>query len=160
MNYFAAADNAVYPYEFDPRTREQYLSSSEASHPDRLSQALKIMTDNNYCVKCHFIGDFAPAGAVAAMAPQLDRVSQRLRPEFLQKWLGNPKRLLPYTGMPVNFPPDKPADQKLFAGSSEDQLNAVVDLLLNWPTYMKEQTSIKPMVKPPPTTPPPMAGGE
>jgi cytochrome c551/c552 len=160
VNYFAAADNAVYPYEFDPRTREQYLSSADASHPDRLSQALKIMTDNNYCVKCHFIGDFAPAGAVAAMAPQLDRVSQRLRPEFLQKWIGNPKRLLPYTGMPVNFPPDKPADQKLFAGSSEDQLNAVVDLLLNWPTYMTDQTSIKPMVKPPPTTPPPMAGGE
>ncbi|HEX4130662.1 MAG TPA: hypothetical protein VHZ24_11520 [Pirellulales bacterium] len=150
-NYFSAVDNAEYPYEFDPRTRGEYLSSAESSHPHRLSEALRIMTDNNYCVKCHLIGDFTPAGSVAALAPQLDRVNQRLRPEFLERWIANPKRLLPYTGMPVNFPPDKPADQKLFKGDSRDQLEAVVDLLLNWPTYMKEQTPIKPMVKPPPT---------
>ncbi|HWA99079.1 MAG TPA: hypothetical protein VG713_11330 [Pirellulales bacterium] len=149
-NYFAAVDNADYPYEFDPRTRSEYLSSAEAAHPNRLREALNIMTDNNYCVKCHLIGDYAPSGAVTAMAPQLNRVAQRLRPEFLERWIANPKRLLPYTGMPVNFPPDKPADQKLFKGDSRDQLEAVVDLLLNWPMYMDQQTSIKPMVKPPP----------
>ena len=50
--------------------------------------------------------------------------------------------------MPVNFPIDKPADQKLFHGTSEQQVEAVVDLLLNWPTFMKDKQSIKPMVKP------------
>jgi hypothetical protein len=82
-------------------------------------------------------------------------VNQRLRPEFLERWIANPKRLLPYTGMPVNFPIDKPADQKLFKGHSVDQVEAVVDLLLNWPTEMGERTSIKKMVKPaaaPPAT--------
>ena len=55
--------------------------------------------------------------------------------------------------MPVNFPPDKPADQNLFPGSSLDQVEGVVDFLLNYDTYMKDRTSIKPMVKPaPPAT--------
>ena len=129
-DYFAAKDNVDFPYEFDPRTRVEYVASEEARHPHRLDDALKIITDNNYCVKCHRVGDFVPQGAVSAQAPQFDRVSQRLRPDFLQKWLANPKRLLPYTGMPVNFPLDKPADQKLFKGDSEQQLQAVVDLLL------------------------------
>jgi cytochrome c2 len=154
-NYFAAMDDAQYPYAFDARKRRQYLAEKDDSHPHRLDDALKLITDNNYCVKCHLIGDFVPVGSVAALAPRLDRVNQRLRPEFLERWIANPKRLLPYTGMPVNFPIDKPADQKLFKGHSVDQVEAVVDLLLNWPTEMGERTSIKKMVKPaaaPPAT--------
>jgi cytochrome c551/c552 len=147
-NYFAARDDADYPYQFDARTRGDYLTSEENDHPHRLGDALKVITDNNYCVKCHLVGDFAPTGAVSAQAPRLDRVSNRLRPDFLQKWLANPKRQLPYTGMPVNFPIDKPADQKLYKGDSEEQVQAVVDLLLNWAEFMKEKTSIKPLVKP------------
>src|SRR5207237_6631664 len=104
-----------------------------------LRDALKLITDNNYCVKCHLVGDFTPPGSEKAMGPQLDRVSQRMRPDFLERWLANPKRQLPYTGMPVNFPPDKPADQNLFHGTSQDQVEGIVDLLLNWPQYTKEQ---------------------
>lgn len=156
-NYFAAVDGAPYPYEFDRRTRRDYLAAMESGHPGRLQDALKIVVDNNYCIKCHLLGDFVPPGSAAALAPNLDRVHQRLRPDFLQKWLANPKRLLPYTGMPVNFPRDKPADQNLFRGSSEEQLQAIVDLLLNWDEFMKGQTSIKPLVKP---VPPPEAAGQ
>ncbi len=41
------------------------------------------------------------------MGPQLDRVNERLRPDYVLHWVGNPKRTLPYTGMPVNIPFDK-----------------------------------------------------
>jgi len=149
-NYFAAVDGAQYPYLVDHRTDSSYLAQEDTKHPHRFEDALKIITGNEYCVKCHKVGDFTPAGSPAALAPNLDRVYQRLRPEFLEQWIGNPKRLLPYTGMPVNFPPDKPADQSLFPGSSLDQVEGVVDFLLNYDTYMKERTSIKPMVKPAP----------
>ncbi|HEY5311727.1 MAG TPA: hypothetical protein VIK18_04385 [Pirellulales bacterium] len=152
-NYFAAMDDVQYPYAFDPRTRREYLGEKNSSHPRRLEDALRLITDNNYCVKCHLIGDFVPVGSTAALAPRLDRVHARLRPEFIERWIANPKRLLPYTGMPVNFPIDKPADQKLFKGHSVDQVEAVVDLLLNWPTEMEERTSIKKMVKPAPAPP-------
>jgi hypothetical protein len=99
-------------------------------------------------VKCHLVGDFTPEGSVAALAPNLQEIYRRLRPEYLQQWLANPKSKLPYTGMPVNFPLDKPVPQELYMGDSPEQLNAVVDLLLNYDSYMKRQTSIKPMVQP------------
>ncbi|MBS0207343.1 MAG: c-type cytochrome [Planctomycetes bacterium] len=149
VNYFAARDKVEYPYEFDPRTRSEYLSTAEAKHPGRMKDALNVITNNNYCVKCHLIGDFVPAGSEKALAPQLDRVSQRLRPDFLQRWIANPKRQLPFTGMPVNFPPDKPADQALYHGTSAEQVSGVADLLLNWPEVMQGKTSIKALVPPP-----------
>ena len=73
-----------------------------------------------------------------------------------QGTIANPKRILPYTGMPQNFPPAKPADQKLFAGTSQQQLDAVVDFLMSFDRYAKEQFSIKAIVK---EAPPPAAGG-
>jgi hypothetical protein len=150
VNYFAAVDGAEYPYDFDPRTRETYLADANASHPDRLGDALKIVVDGNYCVKCHLIGDYDPPGSERAKAPHLDAVYKRIRPDFMMRWVANPKRLLPYTGMPVNIPPDKPVSQALFKGTSDQQLNGVVDLLLNYDHFAESKTSIKPLVKPAP----------
>jgi cytochrome c2 len=147
VDYFAAVAGAEYPFEFDPRTRAAYLAEAEAKHPHRLDDALKIVTNGNYCVKCHLLGDYQPEGSVAAYAPQLDRVYNRLRPEFLRNWLANPQRILPYTPMPVNFPPQKPADQTLFPGTSEEQVTAVVDLLLNYDSFMKARQSIRPLIQ-------------
>jgi hypothetical protein len=148
VNYFAAIDDAGYPYNYDPRTSEGYLAAKEAAHPGRLTDALKIVTDNNYCVKCHLVGDFEPAGSDRAKGPQLGLVYERMRPEYLKAWIANPKRILPYTAMPVNIPHDKPVSQGLFKGTSEQQLNALVDFLLNYDRYMESKTSIKPLVKP------------
>ena len=147
VNYFAAVDGVAYPYDFDPRTRQSHLEQAEAEHPDRMADALKIVVDNNYCVKCHLLGDFAPEGSDTAKAPQLDDVFKRLRPEYTLDWVANPKRILPYTGMPVNIPPDKPVSQDLYKGDSVQQLDAVVDLLLNYDRYLETKTSIKPLIK-------------
>ena len=82
VNYFAAIDNVNYPYEFDPRTQPSYLAAqAEAEkNPHRLADGLKIVTDNTYCVKCHLVGDFAPAGSDRAKGPRLDEVHRQLRP--------------------------------------------------------------------------------
>lgn len=169
VEYFAAVDGLTKPYEYDERTRSAHLAEAEATYRAalveagvegdpatsvsaqlRLDAALRLITDNNYCVKCHLVGDFAPQGSRAAMAPRLDRVHQRLRPEFLRRWIANPVRVLPYTGMPVNFPADKPAAQELYMGDSLQQIDGVVDLLLNYDRLMKERQSIQAMVKPAP----------
>jgi hypothetical protein len=153
VNYFSAVDNADYPYDFDPRTRESYLAGKEREedNPHRLRDALAIMTDNNYCVKCHLIGDFNPTGSPRAKGPHLDQVYKRLRPDYSLRWIANPKRILPYTGMPVNIPANKPVSDSLYPGSSLDQVNGVVDLLLNWDRFIESRTSIKPMIKPAPS---------
>jgi cytochrome c2 len=152
-NYFAAADGAQYPYSFDPRTRESYLEVMDQQHPSRLVDALKIITDNNYCVKCHLIGDYNPGGDPKALAPQLEHVHQRLRPDYVQRWIANPKRFLPYTGMPVNIPHNMPVAQTLFKGTSEQQLNGVVDFVMNFGRFAAEQFEIKPLIKAPPAQP-------
>ena len=58
--------------------------------PDRLAGALGIVLDRNFCVTCHLVGDFRPEGRVAALAPNLDQVYRRLRPEFVRRWTANP----------------------------------------------------------------------
>ena len=81
-------------------------------------------------------------------------VAARLRPDYLRKWIANPKRILPYTGMPVNVPydPDKPhlggVSQDLIHGTSIQQLDGLADLLLNFNLYTRKQTSIQSLVKP------------
>jgi hypothetical protein len=154
-NYFAAVDGAAYPYEFEPRTRSSYLQAREEQHPGRLGDGLKIITDNNYCVKCHLVGDFSPGGDPKALAPQLEQVHTRLRPDYVQRWIANPKRILPYTGMPVNIPHKMPVDQKLFEGDSLEQLNGVVDFVMNFDLFAQQKFAVKPLIK----TPPPAADG-
>lgn len=158
VDYFAAVDGAEFPYEFDPRTQASHLAAEEAEHPNRLDDALKIVTNGNYCIKCHNVGDYVVPGSPKALAPNLNQVYSRLRPDFLRNWLANPKRLLPYTGMPVNFPQDKPADQSLFPGTSLDQIEGIVDLLLNFNSFLAGKTSIKPLIQAP-TVPPDQAAG-
>jgi cytochrome c2 len=146
-NYFAAVDRAEAPFNFDPRTTRSHLEEAEAKHPGRLRDALNIVVDGNYCVKCHLVGDFNPAGTDRAKGPQLADVFQRLRPDYLRDWIANPKRILPYTAMPLNIPHDKPVSQALYRGDSLEQLNALTDLLLNFDRFTESKFSIKPLVK-------------
>jgi mono/diheme cytochrome c family protein len=161
VDFFAARDDAPTPYEFDPRTSSDYLQTASLEHPKRLDDALRIITDNDYCVKCHLVGDYLPPGSVRSMGPQLDRVNERLRPDYVHRWVGDPKRILSYTGMPVNIPYDKPVKQSLFPGTSDQQLEGVVDLLMNWDRFTKERFTLKPWIKPAPAAAtPPAAGAE
>ncbi len=71
VNYFAAQDAAEYPFEFDDRILANHLPEKEAmfaAHATggktRLEQAMQIVTDKNYCIKCHLIGEFMPESTV------------------------------------------------------------------------------------------------
>jgi hypothetical protein len=160
VDYFAAKNNAQFPYEYNERRRGGYLAGLESDHPALLDDAMKIVTDGNYCVKCHSIGDYEVRGAIRTQGPRLDEVYRRLRPEFTRKWIASPGRILPYTGMPVNIPFDPATDtlggvnQALFPGTSIQQLDGVVDLLMNFDEYTKRQTSVKDLVKEPAQTAP------
>jgi len=155
VNYFAAKSDAEFPYEYNTRRRGGYLAQLEQSHPALLEDAMRIVTDGNYCVKCHSVGDYEVRGAVKTLGPDLDEVYRRMRPEYVRHWLANPQRILPYTGMPVNIPYDPAAPhfggvkQQLFPGPSVAQLDGVVDLLMNFDEYTKRQTSVKSLVREP-----------
>jgi hypothetical protein len=129
-----------------------------------LNDAMKIVTNGNYCVKCHSLGDYQVRGAPKGLGPNLDQVYRRLRPDYMRQWIANPQRTLPYTSMPVNIPYDpKPPNfggvaQELFPGPSISQLDGVVDLLMNFDEYTRRQTSVKGLVKEPPPAAPAPAG--
>jgi len=142
VNYFAAVDGAEYPYVYDSRLDEASLTQAESAYPGHLDGAMKIVTNNNYCVKCHLVGDYSPAGNPKALAPQLGLVYERLRPDYVHDWIANPKRFLPYTGMPVNIPHDKPVSQDLYAGDSEQQVAALTDLLMHFDEFAKQKFSL------------------
>ncbi|MCA9057343.1 MAG: hypothetical protein KDA85_02545 [Planctomycetaceae bacterium] len=159
VNYFAAVNNAEFPFELNTRTQQGYLAYAEqqfekqAGHDDRLGQAMSIVTNSNYCVKCHLVGDFRPEGTDRALAPNLAQVQQRLRPEFTRDWIANPKRVLPYTNMPVNIAYDASAENfggiatAIFPGTSVEQLNGLVDLLMNYSHFTASRTKISPLVQ-------------
>jgi hypothetical protein len=155
VDYFAAKSSSEFPYEYNSRQRTSYLSDLEKGHPALLNDSMKIVTDGNYCVKCHSVGDYQVKGATKTAGPNLDQVYRRLRPEYVHRWVANPQRILPYTGMPVNIPydPTPPnfggVNQALFPGPSTAQLDGVVDLLMNFDEYTRRQTSVKNLVKEP-----------
>ncbi len=154
VNYFAAVDGADYPYVYDSRLDESSVAAAEQAYPGHLQGAMKIVTNNNYCVKCHLVGSYAPPGNPKALAPQLERVHERLRPDYVHNWIANPKRYLPYTGMPVNIPYDKPVSQDLYRGTSEQQVDALTDLLMHYDTFAKKNLSLEAYLQQQPAQPP------
>jgi hypothetical protein len=136
-DYFAAVTDAKYPYTPSPTAALPSLDSA------RLDAALKLVSDRTtYCGKCHSIGGRLPPGENRTLrAPALDRVGQRLRPEYLRRWLANPRSVLPYTAMPTLFPATgKPLGQDILPGSSREQLDAVVALLLEYEELSSRRT--------------------
>jgi hypothetical protein len=170
--YFARNDGAEFPYAATEHRLPTYLAAKESAYQaaanavaakpasdgaaarSRLQDAMRMVTNSNYCVKCHIVGDYVPSGADRAKAPNLARIYERLRPGYLRDWIANPKRILPYTSMPVNIPYD-PADTKNFGGISQDlyhgtsidQVDALVDLLMNYDNYAKDKTLVAPLVQ-------------
>ena len=162
VNYFAARDNAVYPYEYDHRVNGEHLAEADAAYlelnqdaepGDRLADAMQIVVSQDYCVKCHAVADFMPSGTAKGLAPDLGLVHKRLRADYVRRWIAKPNAILPYTAMPVIVPYDSSAQhlgavqtQKLFHGNSPETLNALVDLLMNFDNYAKERASVTKLV--------------
>ena len=139
VDYFAAASNAEFPYTANPSLAGLPARAEDPARWDRLDHALRMVRDRTtYCAKCHVIGEDRPAGqAGTTLAPDLEQVAERIRPGYLRQWLANPRSMLPYTPMPVNFPPQgPPLGQDLYPGRSIEQLDGVMDLLLHYPAYM------------------------
>jgi cytochrome c551/c552 len=160
VNYFAARDNADYPYEFDPRVNGDHLAEAAAAYQaenggdsDRLADAMQIVVSQDYCVKCHAVGDFVPEGSPRGLAPNLGMVHKRLRAGYVQSWIARPSGILPYTAMPQIVPYDeaKPylgaeQTQKLFHGTSPETVDVLVDLLMNFDSYAKSRASVSGLV--------------
>ena len=140
-DYFAAADGTPFPYIEVPQRESTYLAAQDRKHADYLKKGLDLTTNKDLCIKCHEVGGFNPSGKPEELGPRLTRAPERLRPDWMQRWITNPPRMLPYTQMPVNFPKDKAATPEIRAildGAGDELTRAVRDALINYDRVVDE----------------------
>ena len=123
---------------------------------------MKIVTDGNYCVKCHSLGDYQVEGRVTTLGPNLDEVIAACGRNYLRDWIANPQRILPYTRHAGEHTVSIRRRRTLAASTrrcsrarASQQLDGVVDLLMNFDEYARRQTSVKALVKEPAAAPAP-----
>ncbi|WP_337174737.1 c-type cytochrome [Paludisphaera sp.] len=136
-DYFAALDGVEFPYQTIPSQLQGHLAERERVHPNYLNTGFGMMaTKGSVCTQCHAVGPFRPDGGPDQVnGPDLRQVANRLRPDFLERWLANPRRLLPYTGMPQSVAPRGPSQMPVppsFEGQPLEMIRAMRDALLNY----------------------------
>jgi mono/diheme cytochrome c family protein len=96
------------------------------------TDAFRLLTDVNLCMKCHSIGSMTVQGE---QGPNLSLSAARLRPEWLEQWTAAPYRMFAYEPiMPQNFPNKaKPDYQEMFVGKPIDQVRAARDAIMGLP---------------------------
>ncbi|MEX0586488.1 MAG: hypothetical protein WD176_07585, partial [Pirellulales bacterium] len=150
VDYFEAVENRE--QQSSTNSSAGSMSASGSMRAGDLQNALKLVA--TVCSQCHKIGDFTPSGHPVAMAPNLDDVHTRMRPDYLKQWIARPPGKLPYTNMPVNFGHNELKFQQIYPGTSSEQVSAIVEILMNYDAYMKNQVSVAEIVPPPAETPP------
>ena len=118
--FFAALDRVPYPYEPKP----PLAAANVAAGHDLFTRW--------QCVKCHVVAGKLPNQDPSNMAPDLAKVPQRLRADWLMLWLQDPQKVQPGTRMPTNFPasPEENAFPEVLGGDQKKQIDAVRAYLL------------------------------
>ena len=96
--YFSRLDEQQFPYRTDVVKR---LGAEGIRAGEMLFSA-----DIYNCWTCHQQGDIKPKGDPASYAPDLKMARERLKPEWISKWLWDPQQLAPGTKMPTFFGED------------------------------------------------------
>lgn len=146
-NYFAAVDGAPYPYQEIQQAEPEHVAAAqvkfEEEHKARAEKTSyadeswnMLTADNTLCIKCHAVGGrpftARPNDPNVTRGPNLERVAQRLRPDWVNVWLHKPQWITPYTGMPLPFPRGKEDYKPLFDGNPVHQTAGVRDALFNY----------------------------
>ncbi len=94
------ARDAAYQREARQRFKDRYNQLGlQAGSDDYFEQGYRFIADNNQCKKCHDVGALRAEGQAFEKGPPLDQAAERLRPDYLERWLSLPSRMLPYTLM-------------------------------------------------------------
>ena len=118
---FASLDKVPFPYAPRPTADAETIAHG------------RDLFTRWQCVKCHVVAGRLPEGQEPAnMAPDLAKVPERLRPDWLTLWLKNPAHIQPGTRMPTNFPEkaEENAFPEVLGGDQAKQVEAVRAYLL------------------------------
>ena len=122
-----------------------FRAQKEDEHPHYLHDAWEVVTKappTGVCAGCHAVGGrpfISGDPTKVTRGPNLDRVYNRLQPDWLQIWLYNPKWITPYTRMPQNFARNKDMYPELFGGKGQPQAVAARDALMNYLLLLEQE---------------------
>ncbi len=108
--------------------RDEWLGAQAYAHA-----GYRVLT--KVCASCHEVGRVQPSPD-QLQGPSLNISGDRLRPEWLKRWIAHPQRYLPYSSsMSQNFPntPDQPQFQQFIVGTPLEQVTGVRDTLMILP---------------------------
>ncbi len=92
-----------------------------------------MIVNKQMCLQCHEVGGFKSSNPTT-QGPPLALANERLRPDWVFRWVSTPQRHLTYESlMPVNFPKGKVQFQDILAGMPPQQIEAIRDALMNYP---------------------------
>lgn len=137
-NYFAAVDGSSLPYQPVPQRDPGYLAAMERSHANYLEESWKLLTlppPTGLCAGCHSVGgrEFVAGDPTKVVrGPNLENVTNRLQPDWVELWIYNPKWITAYTSMPQNFPAGKEQFPELLGGDGQKQSVGSRDALMNY----------------------------
>jgi hypothetical protein len=87
------------------------------------------------CFSCHQRGSISPEGPPEGWAPDLNMAQQRLRPDWIERWLRDPQKVQPGTKMPSFYevtedgsPAGGPDD--VLEGDNLEQIRALRDYIM------------------------------
>ncbi len=123
--FFTHASKQDFPYRYAEKTK---LSG-------KLLRDARNLVSNDYfaCFSCHQQGAKKPEGPVTDWAPDLALASDRLRPEWIPKWIRNPNQIQPGTKMPTFFDPeyfDESGPDDILDGDEDRQIQVMTDYIL------------------------------
>jgi mono/diheme cytochrome c family protein len=97
--------------------------------PGEYLKAAPKLFSNDYfdCLSCHQQGEKKPEGPPEGWAPDLNLAKNRLKPNWIVRWLRDPQKVEPGTRMP-SFYPEGPED--ILEGNDEKQIEALRDYIM------------------------------
>lgn len=75
------------------------LSPEEIAKADYFETGWQTLVNRQLCLQCHNAGTFVAEGELIAKGPAFYHAAERLRPEYIERWVSVPKRTIPYTKM-------------------------------------------------------------
>ncbi|MCE9624958.1 MAG: c-type cytochrome [Deltaproteobacteria bacterium] len=100
--------------------------------PEEVAAAQKLMGPENFnCYSCHIFEGKFPEGGPTVWAPNLAYAHERIRPQWLNKWVRNPGDLVPGTRMPGYYPEPNSGPKDVLDGNDEKQIDAIVHYIMS-----------------------------
>jgi len=136
VKYFATLDNVSFP--FDEPT-DMKISDAEYEAGKKL-----FSKDYFACGQCHIVGDKMPGGSPENWAPNFALARDRLRHDWIVKFVKNPQAILPGAKMPTFFDPhnyNASGPDDVLDGDEDKQIKALRDYILTLAAPRDEKTS-------------------